>query len=94
MKFPSNLVLPALIAIVFTSCVSQKKYQEALNREQSLLSQNTNLSDEIVRLKGQVENLQKDNARMIGQIDVGPDEVDEDDLVLDTDDADDDDDDL
>ena len=69
MKFPSNLVLPALIAIVFTSCVSQKKYQEALNREQSLLSQNTNLSDEIVRLKGQVENLQKDNARMIGQID-------------------------
>ena len=69
MKFPSNLVLPALIAIVFTSCVSQKKYKEALNREQSLLSQNTNLSDEIVRLKGQVENLQKDNARMIGQID-------------------------
>ena len=69
MKFLSNLVLPALIAIVFTSCVSQKKYQEALNREQSLLSQNTNLSDEIVRLKGQVENLQKDNARMIGQID-------------------------
>jgi hypothetical protein len=37
----------------------EKKYQEALTREQSLLSQNTNLSDEIVRLKGQVENLAK-----------------------------------
>jgi len=69
MKFSSIFFLSAAITIVFTSCVPQKKYQEALNREQSLLSQNTNLSDEIVRLKGQVENLQKDNARMIGQID-------------------------
>ena len=57
------------IAFVFTSCVSQKKYQEALTREQSLMAQNTQQNDEIVRLKGQVENLQKDNARMIGQID-------------------------
>lgn len=69
MKFSSNLFLAAIIGILFTSCVSQKKYQDALTREQSLLARNTELSDEIVRLKGQVENLQKENAGLIGQID-------------------------
>jgi chemotaxis protein MotB len=70
MKFPSNhLIFSVLAAVLLTSCVSQKKYQESLTREQSLLSQNTALNDEVVRLKGQVENLQKDNARLIGQID-------------------------
>jgi chemotaxis protein MotB len=65
----NNLFFSLIAAVVLTSCVSQKKYTEALNREQSLLSQNTQLNDEVVRLKGQVENLQKDNARLIGQID-------------------------
>jgi len=65
----NNLFLFIAAAFVLTSCVSQKKYQEALNREQSLLSQASQLNDEVVRLKGQVENLQKDNARLIGQID-------------------------
>ena len=70
MKFliiPHALVLAG--TVLFTSCVSQKKYTEAISREQNLVEQNTKQSDEIVRLKGQVENLQKDNARMIGQID-------------------------
>ena len=71
---PMNLslhkfLLAVTATILFTSCVSQKKYQESLSREQSLLQQSTQQGDEIVRLKGQVENLQKDNARMIGQID-------------------------
>jgi chemotaxis protein MotB len=70
MKFLSiNLFLSVITALLLTSCVSQKKYQESLTREQSLLSQNTALNDEVVRLKGQVENLQKDNARLIAQID-------------------------
>jgi chemotaxis protein MotB len=70
MKFHlNNLVLVSLAAVLLTSCVSQKKYQEALTREQSLLAQNTQLNDDIVRLKGQVENLQKDNARLVAQID-------------------------
>lgn len=70
MKLPTtNLYLTILSVVLLTSCVSQKKYQEALSREQSLLSQNTALNDEVVRLKGQVENLQKDNARLIAQID-------------------------
>lgn len=56
-------------AFFLVSCVPQKKYQAALDREQSLLGQNTQLNDEVVRLRTQVENLQKDNARLIGQID-------------------------
>lgn len=65
----NNLFLPALLAILLTSCVSQKKFQAALTREQSLLSQNTQLNDEVVRLRSQIENLQKDNARLITQVD-------------------------
>jgi len=65
----NKLFFPVLAAVLLTSCVSQKKYQESLSREQSLLTQNTALNDEVVRLKGQVENLQKDNARLIAQID-------------------------
>ena len=66
---PTYLCFSLLAAVLLTSCVSQKKYQESLTREQSLLSQNTALNDEIVKLKGQVETLQKDNARLIAQID-------------------------
>ncbi len=57
------------LVLFLSSCVPQKKYQEALSREQSLMNQNTRLNDEIVRLKTQVENLQKDNARLIAQVD-------------------------
>jgi chemotaxis protein MotB len=64
-----SLFLSLLVVLFFTSCVSQKKYQEALTREQGLIGQNTQLNDEIVRLKTQVENLQKDNARLIAQVD-------------------------
>ena len=71
MKFSACrfIVYSFAIAVFFSSCVSQKKYKESLSREQSLLSQNTQLNDEIVRLKGQNENMQKDNARLIAQID-------------------------
>lgn len=65
----SQLLFSIAAALLLTSCVSQKKYGEAISREQNLISQNSQQNDEIVRLKGQVENLQKDNARMIGQID-------------------------
>lgn len=64
-----SLLILSLFALFLTSCVSTKKYQAALDREQSLLSQNTQLNDEVVRLRNQVENLQKDNARLISQID-------------------------
>ena len=57
---PANysLFISLLSLLLLTSCVSQKKYQAALSREQSLISQNTQLNDEVVRLRGQVANLQ------------------------------------
>lgn len=64
-----NLFLPLFVALYFVSCVPQKKYQEAIAREQTLIGQNTRLNDEVVRLRTQVENLQKDNARLIAQVD-------------------------
>lgn len=65
----NTLVVSAFAAVFLPSCVSQKKYQEALSREQTLMNQSTQQGDEIVRLKGQNENMQKDNARLIAQID-------------------------
>ncbi|RYZ45290.1 MAG: flagellar motor protein MotB, partial [Chitinophagaceae bacterium] len=69
LRFKNSLFILSLFTLVLTSCVSQKKFQAALDREQSLLTQNTQLNDEVVRLRSQVENLQKDNARLISQID-------------------------
>jgi chemotaxis protein MotB len=63
------LLLLLTMVVFFTSCVSQKKYKEALTREQTLIGQNTSLNDDVVRLRSQVDNLQKDNARLIAQID-------------------------
>lgn len=51
------------------SCVSQKKYSAALNREQSLLAQRTELENSITQLKGQIEGLQMDNGKLVKQID-------------------------
>ena len=65
----NSLFISFLLLVLLSSCVSQKKYQAALSREQSLINQNTQLNDEVVRLRGQVANLQKDNARLISQID-------------------------
>ena len=68
-KIDYSLLPTLLLAFIFTSCVSSKKYNEAISREQNLISQNTRLNDEVVRLRTQVENLQKDNARLISQVD-------------------------
>lgn len=65
----NSLFLSILLAVFFTSCVPSKKYNEAISREQTLIDQNTRLNDEVVRLRTQVENLQKDNARLIAQVD-------------------------
>lgn len=70
MKFiTSSLLAGVAITLALSSCVSQKKYKEAMTREQTLIEQTARQGDEIVRLKGQVENLQKENGRFIAQID-------------------------
>lgn len=55
--------------ILFTSCVSQKKYQGALEREQQMLAKNTELGNTINDLKAQIANLETDNAKLVKQID-------------------------
>lgn len=70
MKKTYSLILPGLLFLcLFASCVSQKKYQQSLAREQDLLATNTQLNQEITKLKGQIEELQTDNARLVKQID-------------------------
>ena len=65
-----SLRLFGLICLfLFSSCVSQKKYQQSLSREQDLMAQNTQLKEDITKLKGQMEGLQGDNARLVKQID-------------------------
>jgi len=56
-------------AIVFTSCVSQKKYKAALTREEALNAKNVELGNTITDLRNQVALLQTDNAKLVKQID-------------------------
>lgn len=65
-----NRYLPLLVCLFFlSSCISQKKYQAALDREQSLSARNAELSSNITSLKGQIESMEADNARLVKQID-------------------------
>ena len=63
-------VIPVLgVFILFTSCVSQKKYQASLTREQELNAKNTELGNSITDLRNQIASLQTDNAKLVKQID-------------------------
>jgi len=69
MKITRNLLLILSSLLLLTSCVSQKKYRGALEREQSLLAQRTSLENQITQLKGEIESLNTDNAKLMKQID-------------------------
>lgn len=60
-------LLPCVV--LFTSCVSQKKYQAALTREQALDAKNIELGNTINNLRNQIKTLQTDNAKLVQQID-------------------------
>jgi chemotaxis protein MotB len=64
-----SLLFGVLFLLSMASCISQKKYQASLQREQDLMARNTQLEGDITSLKGQIEGLQKDNARLVKQID-------------------------
>jgi len=56
-------------ALLFASCVSQKKYKAALSREEALNAKNIELGNTITDLRNQVASLQTDNAKLVKQID-------------------------
>ena len=58
-----------LSSVLFTSCVSQKKYKAALSREEALNAKNIELGNTITDLRNQVATLQTDNAKLVKQID-------------------------
>jgi chemotaxis protein MotB len=68
MKNPIRLVLFGCL-LLLASCVSQKKYQGSLAREQALMAKNNELASDITKLKGQIEGLETDNAKLVKQID-------------------------
>ena len=55
--------------VLFTSCVSQKKYQTALTNAQALNAKNVELGNTITDLRNQITTLQNDNAKLVKQID-------------------------
>lgn len=66
-KYSAFYILASLIFL--TSCVSQKKYQASLTREQELNAKNAELGNSITDLKNQIASLQTDNAKLVKQID-------------------------
>jgi chemotaxis protein MotB len=64
-----NALLVSIIMVLLTSCVSQKKYQAALTREQALDAKNIELGNTINDLRNQISTLQTDNAKLVKQID-------------------------
>lgn len=67
MKRPAFYFIGCLI--FFASCVSQKKYQASLTREQQLNAKNIELGNIITDLRNQITVLQTDNAKLVKQID-------------------------
>jgi chemotaxis protein MotB len=69
MKKHKSLLYILSCLLLLTSCISQKKYQAALDREQTLLAKNTEHENNINQLKAQIQTLQTDNAKLVKQID-------------------------
>src|SRR5678815_686503 len=64
-----SLMCILICALLFTSCVSQKKYKAALTREEALNAKNVELGNTITDLRSQVASLQTENAKLVKQID-------------------------
>jgi len=64
-----NCLLPLLTVVLLTSCVSTRKYQDALAREQNLMARNNALRDSILQLRDDINNLNAENAKLVKQID-------------------------
>lgn len=63
------LIIVITSVSLFTSCVSSRKYKDALAREQNLVAQNAQLSQNISGLNAQLSDARNENSRLINQID-------------------------
>lgn len=63
------LLLITVSAVCFTSCVSSKRYKEAMTREQQLTEQVGQLNNNVTDLNKRLSDAQAENNRLIGQID-------------------------
>src|SRR5215213_3194095 len=67
MKWTKILLMASISVVMLTSCVSQKKYQSALDREQQLQAENSRLNKQITDLDSRVTTLQSDNSHLAKQ---------------------------
>ncbi len=62
-------VVVILSLVIFSSCVSSRKYNDALSREQNLQAANADLNNTITGLNARLKESQNENSRLINQID-------------------------
>ena len=67
MKAIKFLFMAGISALLLSSCVSTKKYQSALDREQQLQAENSRLNNEIDKLNTRVTTLQNDASHLAKQ---------------------------
>src|SRR5215218_1072155 len=67
MKWMNFLFLAGIPVLLLTSCISQKKYQSALDREQQLQAENSRMSKQISDLDARITTLQSDNSHLAKQ---------------------------
>ncbi|MBA2746559.1 MAG: OmpA family protein [Flavisolibacter sp.] len=67
MKKFSSLFIYLLPILLLTSCVSSKRYNEAITREQDLLARNNSLNNDISQLRSQIQTMEGENARLTSQ---------------------------
>ena len=68
MSYRQPLLLLLLSTLLF-SCVSTRKYESALAREQNLREMNAQLNSNVADLNSQLKESQNENSRLINQID-------------------------
>jgi chemotaxis protein MotB len=69
MNISRLLIIATMSLAMLSSCVSSRKYKDALSREQNLMAQIEGLNKDIANLKTQISESQNENSRLINQID-------------------------
>jgi len=62
-------ILGMATMVLTSSCVSSRKYKDALEREQNLVDQNARLNNNLNQTNAQLSDARNENSRLINQID-------------------------